>query len=244
MASPDPTEVLDIVARCTRTSLAHTSLTDVLYDVSSSVVELLGGAGTGISLALEGGDLQFVSATSEVVTHLEHIQDDTREGPCQEALATRSIVSISDLAQVDRWATYRVEAVSRGIHAVVGVPLCVGERCVGSMDVYDPGPREWGDIELQAIELLAGIAASQVLRTEERDQAQRLADQLEGAMEGRVLIEQAKGILAGERGISLNEAFEQLRRHARSNRAPLSAIASAVVKLGLRPDPRAPRSPS
>jgi GAF domain-containing protein len=242
--NPDSDAVIDVVARFTHRCLQHTSLTDVLYDTSSCIVELLGGAGAGVSLAPpEGGMLEFVSATSELVTRLEHIQSDTREGPCLDAYHTGEVVAVADLADVDgRWPAYRAEVLAVDVHGVLGVPMRIGARCVGSINVYNQPPRDWLDTEVRAVQLLADIATSHLVRTEELHQAQRLADQLQNALDGRVIIEQAKGILAGERRIPLNEALELLRRHARTHRASLRSIAHAVVDLGLRPDSQPPPS--
>jgi AmiR/NasT family two-component response regulator len=118
---------------------------------------------------------------------------------------------------------------------VLGVPLRLQARSIGSLDVYDTGSRVWSPDELAAATVLADIAASYVAHASELDGAKRLNEQLQTALDSRVLIEQAKGILAGERKISVDDALEILRSHARSNRASLRAIAEAVVNLGMRP---------
>ena len=148
---------------------------------------------------------------------------------------------MADLTGVDRWPAYRAEILAADVCAVLGVPMRIGARCVGSINVYDHRPREWLDGEVRVVQLLGDVATSHLVRTTELQQAQRLAEQLQSALDGRVVIEQAKGILAGERRISLNEALELLRRHARAHRASLRSIAHAVVDLGLRPDAEPPR---
>ena len=236
MTQPHPAAILGIVAPFVQRSLQHASIPDVLYDLSTTAVELLGGAGAGTSLAEQGGPLRFVSAKTELATRLEHVQEDTRQGPCQEAFDSGESFGIADLTHEQRWPAYVPKVLDAGVHAVLGVPMRIGDRSFGSLDVYDHGPRSWVDAEVEGARLLADIAVSHVMRTEELRQAHRLADQLRDALDGRVLIEQAKGVLAGERGVPVNEAFEMLRRHARRNRASLHSIARAVVKLGLRPE--------
>ena len=240
MAEPDASRILQVVASFTQRSLQHTSVTDTLYDLALTTAELLGRAGAGTSLP-QNGTLQFVSATSELVTHLEQAQATYGEGACHEAFQSGEVVPVTDLAADRRWPRYTAEALSCGVHAVMGVPMRVGDRSVGSLDVYDLEPVAWTDLDMLIARLMADIAGSQVLRTEEVGQAKRLAEQLQSALEGRGFIEQAKGLLAGERGVPLNEAFEMLRRHARRNRASLHSVARAVVQLGLRPEDQPPK---
>ncbi len=108
-------------------------------------------------------------------------------------------------------------------------------RAVGALNIYDDHVREWSDEDLTAALVLADIATGYLVHASELNQARRTNEQLQAALDSRVVIEQAKGLLAGERGITLDQAFAILRRHARNRNAPVHAIAQAVVELGLRP---------
>ena len=95
--------------------------------------------------------------------------------------------------------------------------------------------RDWTADDLDAARILADMATSYVINASELDRQRRVNEQLKEALASRIVIEQAKGALAAERGISVDEAFEVLRRHARSHSMNLRKVADAVVTLGLRP---------
>ena len=227
--------LLHVLTRFARTLADGYDVAEVLYDLSDSVVSVLGAKGAGVSLAGADGKLAFVTATSEMITQVERVQQDSQEGTCHVAYTTNELVVVEDIATHDEWPTLRDAALRNGISSVIGVPLRVQARSIGSLNVYDTGSRVWSPDELAAATVLADIAASYVAHASELDRAQRLNEQLQTALDGRVLIEQAKGILAGERKISVDDALEILRSHARSNQASLRAIAEAVVMLGMRP---------
>ena len=230
-----PSSLLQVLTRFARTLADGYDVAEVLYDLSDSVVSVLGAKGAGVSLASTDGKLVFVTATSDVITQVERVQQDSQEGPCHAAYKTNELVVVDDLSTHDEWPTLRDAALGSGLTSVIGVPLRVQARSIGSLNVYDTGSRVWSPDELAAATVLADIAASYVAHASELDRAQRRNEQLQTALDGRVLIEQAKGILAGERKISVDDALEILRSHARSNQAPLRAIAEAVVTLGMRP---------
>ena len=230
-----PSSLLQVLTRFARTLADGYDVAEVLYDLSDSVVSVLGAKGAGVSLAGADGRLVFVTATSEVITQVERVQQDSQEGPCHVAFTTNELVVVEDISTHDEWPTLRDAALGNGLSSVIGVPLRVQARSIGSLNVYDTGSRVWSPDELAAATVLADIAASYVAHASELDQAQRLNEQLQTALDSRVLIEQAKGILAGERKISVDEALDVLRSHARSNQASLRAIAEAVVNLGMRP---------
>ena len=233
MASPS--SLLQVLTRFARTLADGYDVAEVLYDLSDSVVSVLGAKGAGVSLAGADGRLAFVTATSDVIAQVERVQQDSQAGPCHVAFMTNELVVVEDISTHDEWPTLRDAALGSGLSSVLGVPLRVQARSIGSLNVYDTGSRVWGPDELAAATVLADIAASYVAHASELDTAKRLNDQLQTALDSRVLIEQAKGILAGERKISVDEALDILRNHARSNQASLRAVAEAVVNLGMRP---------
>lgn len=106
---------------------------------------------------------------------------------------------------------------------------------LGVLNLYHDHPHDWTDDELEVAELLAYMATAYVANAARLDQVRHTAEQLQEALDSRVIIEQAKGILAGERGITVDEAFAVLRSHARTNNVSLRAVANAVVNLRLRP---------
>jgi len=142
---------------------------------------------------------------------------------------------VRDLTESTKWPQLTEAALGAGLVSVAGIPMTFDGRAVGSLNIYDDHVRDWTDQDTAAARVLADIATGYLVHASELDQARRVNEQLEAALESRLIIEQAKGVLAGERGITVDQAFAVLRKHARSRNAPMHAIAKAVVELGLRP---------
>ena len=230
--------LLDVLTRFSRTLAGRYDVSDVLYELSDGVAQVLNAAGAGVSLADDYGQLRFATATNEVVTALEQVQQDTQQGPCHVACTTNQPVLVSDLRQPNEWPQLTDAALRAGLASVAGIPMTFDGRAVGSLNIYDDHVREWSDQDLTAALVLADIATGYLVHASELNQARRTNEQLQAALDSRVIIEQAKGLLAGERGITLDQAFAILRSHARNRNAPVHAIAQAVVELGLRPEAR------
>jgi GAF domain-containing protein len=227
--------LLDVLTRFSRTLAGRYDVSDVLYELSDGVAQVLNAAGAGVSLADDDGHLRFATATNEVVTALEQLQQDGQRGPCHVAYTTNRAVLIPDLRQANEWPQLSAAALESGLASVAGIPMNFDGRAVGSLNIYDDHVREWSDQDVTAALVLADIATGYVVHASELDQARRVNEQLQAALKSRVIIEQAKGLLAGERGITLDRAFAILRSQARSRNAPVHAVAQAVVELGLRP---------
>jgi GAF domain-containing protein len=220
---------------------AHTlanqfEVSEVLYQLAEHVVAILDVAGTGVSLVDEEDRLRPVTGINELTSLLEAREEQFQEGPCVDAFRDRRIVAVPDLDDVDgSWPRWTVEARLRGVRAVLGVPLRVRDGALGAMNIYSTEPRAWSDSDVRAAQVLSDIAASYVVNASELEHSRRTTEQLREALESRIIIEQAKGMLATELGISIDKAFVVLRDHARRNSASMRSVAHAVVNLGLRP---------
>lgn len=181
----------------------------------------------------EDGRLLFITATSERVTEIERVQESEQAGPCVQAFTTGNVVTIDKISGIDRWPLYRQTAAQAGFESVVGLPLIVEDRRVGSLNVYDTGPREWSADSLASARVLADIATAYIVRAGELAEAHALSHQLQHALDSRVIIEQAKGMLARDHKISVDAAFDRIRSHSRTNHVPVRTVAEAVVNLGL-----------
>jgi GAF domain-containing protein len=227
-------QLIDVLTRFSRTLAGRYDVSDVLYELSDAVTQVLNAAGAGVSLG-DQGRLRFATATNESITHLENVQQDTQEGPCHVAYSTNQPVFVRDLRESTDWSQLTDAAVRAGLVSVAGIPMSFDGRAVGSLNIYDDDIRDWTDQDLAATRVLADIATGYLVHASELDQARRVNEQLEAALESRVVIEQGKGMLAAERGITVDQAFAILREHARTRRAPIRTVAQAVVELGLRP---------
>src|SRR4051812_7216162 len=229
--------LLDALTNFVRTLTGRYQIGDVLDELAAVTVEVIGARGAGVSLGGPDGKLHFATASGEAVRRLEEVQDRLQQGPCWAAYQTGVPTLIGDIEQSDQWPEYFEVCREVGMRSVAGIPMTWNGRGFGALNIYRELPGEWIDEDTSAATVLADMATSYVAHASQLDQAVRLNEQLQAALDSRVVIEQAKGIIAGERKIPLNEAFELLRRHARSNHASLRAVATAVVEAGFRPEP-------
>jgi GAF domain-containing protein len=218
-----------------RTLVVRYEIADVLYDLAGRTTTLLGVAGAGVSLRDEGR-LRFVTGVNEATVRVEQTQERAQDGVCVAAFTSGNRVTVPDLAAVrDRWEDFRNEARAVGFAAVAGIPMRLDDEVLGAVNIYSAEPRAWSDEDVATARVLADMATSYLVNASELEKSRRTAEQLQEALHSRVTIEQAKGILSAERRITMDEAFNVLRDHARNHNANLRAVAEAVVNLGLRP---------
>ncbi len=211
------------------------AISDVLHDLAGRVTAVLGVDSAGVSVQ-ESGRLRFVAALDERSRRLEQVQERLQAGPCVDALRSGQAVTVTDLSEcASSWGTYPQQAREAGIVAIAGIPMRLADKGIGVLDLYSARRRMWSPDDLATAHVLADMATCYVLNASELDRQRRINQQLQEALDSRVIIEQAKGVLAAELGVSVDRAFELMRRHARSHNANLRAVAQAVVHLGLRP---------
>jgi GAF domain-containing protein len=232
---PDQELLVQVLTRFSRTLAGRYDVSDVLYELSDAVVQVLDAAGAGVSLGDDHTELRFAVATDERVAAIEHVQQGTQQGPCFLAHKTNDAVFLTDLRKSSEWPELSEGAEQHGLASVAAIPMTFDGRAVGSLDIYDDRVRDWTEQDMTTARVLADIATGYIAHASEIDRARRVNEQLQAALESRVLIEQAKGLVAGERGIGLDQAFAVLRSHARSRNVPIHSVAEAVVNLGLRP---------
>jgi len=225
-----------VLRKFARTMAGSYDLTDALYDLSDSIVEVLGATAAGVAL-LDGDELRFVTATSDAGAASERAQERLQSGPCMASIEENRPVPISDIRHHrDRWPAYVPEAEEIGFLGVLGLPLVLGDRRVGSLDIYSERPRAWTDDQIDAALALADIAAAYVLNASELARHQRTAEQLQIALDSRIVIEQAKGMLAQRLGISPNDAFQRIRSSARRRSVTVAEVSRKVVTGDHVPD--------
>jgi len=205
-----------------------------LAELTKSVTAVLGLGGSGVTMA-EEGRLQFVTAVTQDSKELERSQEDHQEGPCRDAYETGEVVRVTDVRKESaRWPDYSATATRLGVAGVAGIPMRDGGEVIGALNIYSREPREWSDQDIAVAVVLADVATSYVLNASKLHDQEQLSQQLQGALESRVVIEQAKGITAQQKSVSVDQAYQLIRGHARSNHASLRVVAEAIVAVGLQ----------
>ena len=206
----------------------------VLDELNERVTATLGLAGSGVTL-LQDGVLRFVTAAPDSAVEMEQTQQAQKQGPCLDATRTGEPVSVEDLRlEAQRWPEYAATAARHGIGSVAGIPLKLGGTSVGALNLYATGVRAWEPEDITAATVLADMATSYLVNASKLDQHRQLNEQLQLAFESRVVIEQAKGIIANEHGATMDAAFALIRQHARNHNASVQTVAEAIVHAGLR----------
>jgi transcriptional regulator with GAF, ATPase, and Fis domain len=207
---------------------------DLLQLLVERCVDLFDATDAGIMLANGEGQLEVIASTSERSRLIGLLQLGAGEGPCVEAYATGRAVSVSNVAQIsDRWPTFAERSVKSGYAAVDAVPLRLRDTALGSLNLFREAPGALGAEDARAVQALADVATISILQERAVRQTDIARDQLQRALDSRVIIEQAKGIVSYKRDIDMDEAFKLIREYARTNRSRLSEVATAVVDRSL-----------
>lgn len=218
--------------------VADYDVVELLEGLVRSCVELLDVDQGGILLTDQRGHLQLVAASSEATRLVELLQLQSEEGPCLECVATGAPVTVSDLStQQERWPTFSPAAMSVGFAAVHALPLRLRENTIGGLNLFTAGVRPSVDADdLRVAQALADVATIAILQQRSISRSSLLAEQLQRALNSRIVVEQAKGVLAERGQLDMESAFERLRGYARAHHQKLSDVAESVVNERLAAD--------
>jgi GAF domain-containing protein len=224
---------------------AFVSLADTLvdeYDIIDLLdrlvgysVELLAADAAGIVLGDAQGKLRVVAASSEDAQLMELLQVQSDQGPCLDCFRSGAPVSVPDLADaVDRWPVFAAALVDRGLfRSVHALPLRLRGEAIGALNLFHPRPGSLPAADLELAQALADVATIGILSERAVRRGEVLNEQLQTALNSRVIIEQAKGVLAQRGNLEMDVAFNRLRSYARANGLRLSDVARQVVEAGL-----------
>ena len=203
---------------------------ELLQRLVDHCVRLLDVSAAGLLLAGQDGTLQVAAASSEPMRALEVVQLQGDRGPCLEAYSRGERVVAGDLEELRRhWPDFAVDVAAAGFSSVAAVPLRLREHKIGVLGLFGDRERSPGDDDVDVAQAFADIATIAVLQQQAVQDAALVSTQLQQALDSRVLIEQAKGVVATQRGVTVSEAFRLLRDHARGQGSTLSQVAQAVV---------------
>lgn len=210
---------------------------DLLQLLVDSCTELLDATAAAILLADRGGDLDVVASTSEASLLVEVIQLSAEAGPCIESFRTGTMISVPDVsASPPEWSRFRQSALEQGFGSVHAIPLRLRESTIGTLNLLRDVPGELDPETLVAAKAFADVATIGILHERSLRETALLAEQLQGALSSRIVIEQAKGVVAYKRGVPIDEAFALIRTYARSHQLGISHVAARIVDRSLEFD--------
>ncbi|WHM40654.1 GAF and ANTAR domain-containing protein [Streptomyces sp. BPTC-684] len=205
-------------------------LIDFLRLLTDRCAGLLAASAVGVLLADRDGELRVMAASDERVRLLELFQLQNDEGPCLECFRTGAPVDVPDLGkEAARWPRFTALARQSGFSAVQALPMRLRDDVVGALNLFRTVPGPFDPSATHIAQALADVATISLLQHRTTQRSTVLNEQLQTALNSRVLIEQAKGKLAERQGIDMEEAFTALRGYARAHNRRLSDLARAFI---------------
>lgn len=224
------TQLADVFVEMADTLVDDFDVIEFLHVLTERCVDLLGVSAAGLLLTDQRDTLQLVAASSERTRLLELFQLQTDQGPCLDCFRTGQPVSVADLTLATaRWPRFTAAAAEVGFAAVHALPMRLRSEVIGALNLFDVQPGGIDEGKLSIGQAVADVATIGLLQQRAIHRRDMLTEQLQTALNSRVLIEQAKGILAERLQVDVGQAFAILRDGARSRNRRLSELSQAIV---------------
>jgi len=214
------------------TLVAGYDLMEFLQTLTERCVELLEVNAAGLLLADAGNALQVVAASTEQARIIELFQIQMNEGPCLDCYRDGQAVIVGDIRTEQaaaRWPRFAAAAQAAGFAGVHAIPMRLRDEVIGTLNLFSIAPGGLDPAVARAARALVDVATIGILQERAVHQQELVASQLQVALNSRVVIEQAKGILAERLKMTPDEAFLMLRRYARNHNHPLTQLAGDVI---------------
>jgi len=203
---------------------------DVLTLLSERCVETIDVAAAGVMLGLPNGDLQYLASSSDSMRVLELYQIQANEGPCVDCYAAGTAIINRELLDPDeRWPNFSPRAIEQGFRSVHCLPMRLRGRTIGALNLFRTDIGLLTPEDVTVVQGLADVATIAILQHQASADAKLLNDQLSVALNSRIIIEQAKGMISESLRCDMVEAFGRLRSHARNRNLRLTDLATDVV---------------
>jgi GAF domain-containing protein len=205
------------------------SLAEALHEIIEGAIPLLRADGVGLMLADDQGALRWVTATNQAEQAFERAERDLGEGPCVDAFTAGQVVWTADLRNDPRWPRLGPAARTNQIRGVLSAPVVLDGQPIGTCNALTTETRSWTEADAGAVSAFAVMLGRLISSITDARHKTELTAQLQFALNSRVLIEQAKGVLMEREGIDARRAFELLRRRARSSERRLADVARELL---------------
>jgi len=212
------------------TLVADFDVVELLTLLADRCVDVLDVEAAGLMLVAPEGDLRVMASSSEAMRVLELFELQSQEGPCLDCYRSGEPVVNQDLAVVNgRWPRFVAEALGAGFRSVHALPMRLRGTVIGALNLFHVEPGEMRDADIEAAQAFADVATIAILQHRAALEAQVLNEQLTHALNSRIVIEQAKGMIAEREDLNMEDAFSMLRNHARSHNLRLVDLSRDVV---------------
>jgi transcriptional regulator with GAF, ATPase, and Fis domain len=202
---------------------------DFLHGLSVDSVEILRAEAASVMLADARGGLRLVASSEERTRLLELFEIQSAQGPCLDAFGSGQAVQASAAESRSRWPAFAPRATEAGFQAVCAVPLRAHADVIGALNLFRGNDERFSDAELEIARAMAQVATIALIQERALRERSMLTEQLQAALRSRVVIEQAKGMLAEHLSTTVDDAFQLLNRYARDNNRKLTDVARDIV---------------
>ena len=214
------------------TIVASYDVVELLQKLVEACADILDASEAGILLAEPDGELSVVASTSERGSLVEMLQG---EGPCGEAFDTGAVIDIANIEAVaDKWPEFAGDAAAQGFRSVTAIPMTLRDTVIGTLNLFRAQAGALGELDLAAARGLADVATIGILHERTLRESALAREQLQHALDSRVVIEQAKGVIAQVNDVDMDRAFTLLRQYSRSNNLAIRDVAARIVNRELR----------
>jgi GAF domain-containing protein len=228
-------QLLQIFVRLADTLVDDYDVVELLQVLVDACRDLLDTTAAGIMLADSRGELEVVASTSEASRLVEIMQLSAEAGPCIESFRSGRRVSVTDIEHTDdAWSQFRGAALAHGFRSMDALPLRLRDITIGTLNLLRATPGAAPEEDIAAAQAFADVATIGILHERSIRENSVLTQQLQAALNSRIVIEQAKGVVSHTRGVSIDEAFLLIRQYARSHNTGLSTVAARLVDRSLQ----------
>lgn len=208
---------------------AGDGIVTTLERICEGLVGVFGVSGSGLLILDDEAVPRYVVASDATARALEVAQEQLGQGPCVDALIDDVVVVVEDFTTDERWPDLAALVVPEGIVSMVGIPVELAGGAVGSLNVFRDRPWSWDPSELQALAAFNGLVEHALTIAMVAERNETLVQQLQHALDGRVVIERAVGLVMGRLGADAVTAFNELRSTARARRIPVRELATELL---------------
>ena len=203
---------------------------DLLQTLAEECADTLDTQAAGIMLVDGDGQLQLIVSTSEETDLVEVMALNAGEGPCVDCFRSSAPITVGDIEDGrDRWPAFSREALRNGFRSVHATPLRLRGQAIGALNLFSVHVGALGDADVAVAQALADVSTIGLIQEDRAADATLVPRQLARAFDARILVEQAKGVIAEGEGVPISEAFALLRQHAQANDMTLRAAAVAAT---------------
>jgi GAF domain-containing protein len=215
--------------RLADTLVSDFDIVEFMHSLSADSVEILGAAAAGVMLTDGRGSLRLIASSEERMRLLELFELQGAQGPCLDAFSSGRSLQASAADSRIRWPVFAAHAAEVGFQRMCAVPLRVRADIIGALNVFRGSDEPFSEDEMEIAQAMGEVAAIALIQERALRERSLLTGQLQAALNSRVVIEQAKGMLSEYLNVTVSDAFELLRTYAREHNRKLSDVAGGVV---------------